>query len=165
MRLLILFIVLVTSSSIFAQNQKIAYVESEKIIPEMPAYKKAQSELQAYTRQLEKVLQQKKTVLEKDYASVMDSIQKGIMTQIQQQHAQVRLEIGQQKLQQEVVSADKKVAQKEGNLIEPLYKKFNDALEKVAKEEGCTYIFDKKFMLYTVEGINLTTKVKTKLGM
>lgn len=166
MKLVILASLLLFMSSIaHAQTQKIAYVESESIVPAMPEYKKAQSELQAYTKQLEKVLQQKKTSLEKDYASVMDSVDKGIMTQIQQQRAQTRIEGGQRGLQQEAMNADKKVAKKEGDLIEPLYKKFNDALESVAKTEGYTYIVDKKFMLYSVGGIDATDKVKAKLGM
>jgi outer membrane protein len=166
MRLFIITSLLVLMSSIgWAQTQKIAYIESESIVPEMPAYKKAQSELQAYTKQLQKVLQQKQMALEKDYAAVMDSIQKGIMNQLQQQRAQIRIQNGQQQLQQEALNADKKVAKKEGDLIEPLYKKFNEALEAVAKQEGYTYILDKKFMLYFVGGIDATDKVSAKLGI
>lgn len=153
------------SNFVWAQNQKIAYIESERIVPEMSAYKKAQSELEAYTKQLQKVLQQKQMALEKDYAAVMDSIQKGIMNQLQQQRAQIRIQNGQQKLQQEALEADKKVVKKEGDLIEPLYKKFNEALEAVAKVEGYTYILDKKFMLYAVSGIDATDKVRAKLGI
>ncbi|MFK7798881.1 MAG: OmpH family outer membrane protein [Aureispira sp.] len=166
MRLFIITTVLVLMSSLaWAQTQKIAYVESERIVPEMPAYKKAQSELKAYTKQLQKVLQQKQTALEKDYVAVMDSIKQGIMNELQKQRAQIRLQNGQQQLQQEASNADKKVAQKEGDLIEPLYKRFNEALEAVAKAEGYTYILDKQFMLYFVGGIDATDKVKTKLGI
>ncbi|MGH1336627.1 MAG: OmpH family outer membrane protein [Aureispira sp.] len=166
MRLFIVASLLICMSSFaLAQTQKVAYVASENIIPAMAEYKKAQSELQAYTKQLEKILQQKKAAIEKDYAAVMDSVQKGIMTKIQQERAQVRLETGQQKLQQEAMNADQKVAKKEGQLIEPLYKKFNDALEAVARDEGYTYIIDKKFLLYSVGGIDATAQVKEKLGM
>ena len=156
---------LALSSFVQAQNQKIAYVESESIVPSMPEYKKAQSELQAYAKQLEKVLQQKKGALERDYTAVMDSIQKGLMTPIQQQKAEQRIQKGQQDLQQEALQAEQRVAKKEGALIEPLYEKFNDALEAVARAEGYTYIVDKKFMLYSVGGIDATPKVKAKLGI
>lgn len=148
-----------------AQSQKIAYVESESIVPSMPEYKKAQSELQAYAKQLEKVLQQKKAALEKDYTAVMDSIQKGLMTPIQQREAQTRLQQAEQQLQQEALKAEQRVAKKEGDLIEPLYKKFNDALEAVARAESYTYIVDKKFLLYSLGGIDATPKVKAKLGI
>lgn len=166
MRLLIIAtLLLALSSFVQAQNQKIAYVESESIVPSMPEYKKAQSELQAYAKQLEKVLQQKKGALERDYTAVMDSIQKGLMTPIQQQKAEQRIQKGQQDLQQEALQAEQRVAKKEGALIEPLYEKFNDALEAVARAEGYTYIVDKKFMLYSVGGIDATPKVKAKLGI
>ena len=166
MKLFIVASLLIFMSSFSqAQTQKIAYVESESIVPAMPDYKRAQSELQAYTKQLEKVLQQKKTAIQKDYTAVMDSVKQGIMTKIQQERAQIRLEMGQQKLQQEAMNADQKVAKKEGQLIEPLYQKFNDALEAVARDEGYTYIVDKKFLLYSVGGIDATAKVKAKLGM
>ncbi len=166
MRLFILAGLLAFFSSFAqAQTQKIAYVESESIVPAMPDYKKAQSQLQAYTQQLEKLLQQKKTKLEQDYASVMDSVQKGIMTPAQQKSAEYRLQKGQQELQQEAMNADQQVSKKEGALIEPLYEKFNTALAAVAKEEGYTYIVDKKFMLYSVNGIDATAKIKAKLGI
>ena len=51
--------------------QKIAYIVSEEIVPEMPAYKKAKSEVEAYGKQLQKILERFTLQLRKKSESVM----------------------------------------------------------------------------------------------
>lgn len=146
-------------------GQTIAYVEAEKIMPEMEAYKQAKSEVEAYGKQLQKVLEKKQADLQAYYAEVMDSIKKGLMTPKQQQEAEAKLQKMQAELQQEAQDADRKLVEKEAQLIEPIYKKFNEAVAKVAKENNYMYVLDKQMLLYSVGGIDATEKVKTALGI
>ena len=46
-----------------------------------------------------------------------------------------------------------------------MYEKFNEAMKTVAKANGVAYIFDKKMMLYSEGGEDLTTKLKAQLGI
>lgn len=148
-----------------ANAQKIAYIVSEDIVPEMPAYKRAKSEVEAYGKQLQKVLEAKQKEAQEYYQDIMEKAQRGELTPKQEQEAQVKLQEMQANLQKEAADADRKLAEKEGELTKPLYEELDKALKKVAKENQYTYILDKKFLLYSEGGIDATSKVKTALGI
>ena len=93
--------------------QTIAYVETEKVVPEMDSYKKANSEVEAYGKQLQKVLEKKQADLQKYYAEVSKAIQEGTMTPQKQQEAEAKLQKMQTDLQQEAQQADRKLVEKE----------------------------------------------------
>lgn len=148
-----------------ANAQKIAYIVSEDIVPEMPAYKRAKSEVEAYGKQLQKVLEAKQKEAQEYYQDIMEKAQRGELTPKQEQEAQVKLQEMQANLQKEAADADRKLAEKEGELTKPLYEELDKALKKVAQENQYTYILDKKFLLYSEGGIDATSKVKTALGI
>lgn len=148
-----------------ANAQKIAYIVSEEIVPEMPAYKRAKSEVEAYGKQLQKVLEQKQKEAQDYYQEIMEKAQRGELTPKAEQEAQAKLQQMQADLQKEAAEADQKLAQKEGELTKPLYEELDKALKKVAKENQYSYILDKKFLLYSEGGIDATAKVKTALGI
>jgi outer membrane protein len=141
----------------------IAYVESDLLIQEMADYKKANIDLETYAKQLEAQLKQEQEKFQVEYQAVVDSVQRGIITPLQQQQAEARLSTKQQKL--EVVSRDaqSKVLKKENELFKPINDKFNTALKAVAVENSYTYIVDKKVLLYFEAGVDATEKVKAKL--
>ncbi len=145
--------------------QTIAFVETEKIVPEMEAYKKAKSEVEAYGQQLQKLFNKKQQDMEAYYAEVMDSIKKGLMTPRQQQEAEAKLQKMRLELQEDAQNSDRKLMEKEATLIEPIYKEFNEAVAKVAEKNNYTYILDKQMLLYSKGGIDATEKVKTVLGI
>ncbi|BDS12573.1 OmpH family outer membrane protein [Aureispira anguillae] len=148
-----------------ANAQKIAYIVSEDIVPEMPAYKRAKSEVEAYGKQLQKVLEAKQKEAQDYYQEIMEKAQRGELTPKQEQEAQAKLQKMQADLQKEAADADKKLMDKEGELTKPLYQELDNALKKVAKENQYSYILDKKFLLYSEGGIDATEKVKTALGI
>lgn len=148
-----------------ANAQKIAYIVSEDIVPEMPAYKRAKSEVEAYGKQLQKVLESKQKQAQEYYQTIMKQAQDGLLTPKAEQEAQAKLQEMQANLQKEASEADQKLAQKEGELTKPLYEELDNALKKVAKENQYAYILDKKFLLYSEGGIDATSKVKTALGI
>lgn len=148
-----------------ANAQKIAYIVSEDIVPEMPAYKRAKSEVEAYGKQLQKILETKQKEAQDFYQETMEKAQRGELTPKQQQEAEAKLQELQANLQKEAADADKKLMDKEGELTKPLYEELDAALKKVAKENEYSYILDKKFLLYSEGGIDATSKVKTALGI
>ncbi len=148
-----------------ANAQKMAYVDTEQILPEMPAYKKAKSEVEAYGKQLQKMLENKQVEAQKYLQDVSAKAQRGELTPKQEQEAQAKLQKMQQDLQKDAMESDQKLAKKEADLTKPLYEEFNAALKKVAKENGYGYILDKKLLLYSAGGIDATAKVKTALGI
>jgi len=148
-----------------ANAQKIAYIVSEDIVPEMPAYKRAKSEVEAYGKQLQKILEGKQATAQEYYQETMKKAEEGLLTPKAEQEAQAKLQQMQADLQKEASESDQKLAAKEGELTKPLYEELDAALKKVAKENGYSYILDKKFLLYSEGGIDATSKVKTALGI
>lgn len=165
MRVIIISIALLLGQGVVAQNQRIAYIESQAILKAMPAYKKAQSDLESFTKQLEQQLQNAQNKAQTHYSAVMDSIKQQIITPRQQKAAEGRLQQMQADLQQAAMSAERRLSERETKLVEPVYETFNKAVAKVAKEKGYAYVLDKQFMIYSVGGINATAAVKTALGI
>jgi outer membrane protein len=141
----------------------IAYVESDALIQEMADYKKANIDLETYAKQLEAQLKQEQEKFQAEYAAVVDSVQRGIITPLQQQQAEARLSKKQQKLEGVSRDAQNKVLAKENELFKPINDKFNAALKAVAAQNGYTYIVDKKVLLYFENGIDATEKVRASL--
>ena len=78
--------------------QKIAFVDVDQIVPEMPAYKRAKSEVEAYGKQLQKVLEGKQ-VEAQQYLQEMAGKDRGELTPKQAQEAQQKLQQMQADLQ------------------------------------------------------------------
>ena len=161
----ILFFFFFTATVSVNAQTKIAYIVSEDIVPEMPAYKRAKSEVEAYGKQLQKILEGKQLEAQQYYEDIMRKAQNGELTPKQEQEAQTKLQEMQANLQKEAADADQKLVTKEGELTKPLYEELDAALKKVAKEKGYAYILDKKFLLYSEGGIDATEQVKTALGL
>lgn len=158
-------LLLVSASSIEAQNQIIAYVDIEAILPNMPEYKRVESELTSYKKVLEKQIQAEEKKMKDYYESVMKQMQEGGLSPQQQKEAETKLAKMQEDLQKKAIDAEKQLVQKEQTLSKPLYDKFNGAIKTVAQSNNYAYVFDKKFMLYSDGGVDATGKLKAALGI
>ena len=147
------------------QAQKIAYIDSDAIIVEMPAYKRAKSEVEAYGKQLQKQLEGQQKEMQDYYTEVAQKNEEGVLNRKQQEEAKVKLEKMQLDLQKKAQEADQKLLAKEQELTKPMYEELDAAIKKVAKENSYGYVVDKKFLLYVGGGIDATEKVKTTLGI
>lgn len=145
--------------------QKIAFVDVDQIVPEMPAYKRAKSEVEAYGKQLQKVLEGKQAEAQQYLQEMAGKEQRGELTPKQAQEAQQKLQQMQADLQKQASEADQKLMKKEAELTKPLYEELDKALKSVAKDNGYSYILDKKLLLYSEGGIDATAKIKTALGI
>lgn len=146
-------------------QQKVAHINSELVVPLMPEYARAKSEVEAYGKQLERQLKTKEDAMAKYYQEVMAAVQAGEMTQKMQEEAQVKLQKMQEDLQKSAAQADESLVAKEAELTKPMYEKFDLALKAVAKAKGYAYILDKKLLLYSDGGIDATNDLKLQLGI
>ncbi len=164
----LLFVIALFGLFAFAQtnmNQQTAFVDSDEIITNMPEYKRAKSEVEAYGVQLQKNLEAKQQKMAEYYQEVMQGAQTGTLSPLQQKEAEEKLTKMQEELQKSAMDADQKLAQKEADLTKPIYEKFEQALKTVAKESGYAYIVERKLFLYSDGGINATQAVKAHLGI
>lgn len=107
------------------------------------------------------------TAFEKDYQKLAADYQAGLMTQIAAQKAQEDLEKRQQFLQNYEKEAQAQVAAKRQEVLAPILKKVQDAVDAVAKENKFNLIFDTSsgIALYALETEDITPLVKKKLGI
>ena len=77
------------------------------------------------------------------------------------------LQAEEQKLMEFQGKSQNDIAVKQNELLEPILKKVQEAIDAIAAEESYTYVFDSSqgMILYADETADITEKVKAKLGM
>jgi len=144
---------------------KIAHVDPEQIIPNMPEYKAAKEELEKLKTELQAQMESEQQRAQQYYASVMQKVQQGVLAPAQQKLEEDKLMKMQEDLQRKAMKMEEDMITKEQEMTKPMYDKFNEALKEIAKKESYTYVFDKKMLLYSDGGIDATDKLKEKLGI
>ena len=157
------FLLLFVTMTATAQS-KIAHIDSQTLISEMPEVKEAQA-------QLEK--------LQKTYATEIDASMKEYQTKLQtysadaQNQTQVTNEARQkelagmeQNIQQYQQTASQDIQKKQADLLRPLIEKARAAIQKVARAQGFDYVIDgtQGGSLILADGKDLMDDVKKELG-
>ena len=159
--LVILFACLAVSSN----AQKFGFVDSADLLSSMPEVKQADSNLEALQKQLQKKGQGMVEQLQKDYQLIQQKVERGELSPVQQQDEAKKLEARQKEIGAYEQGMVEQLSKKRNELLEPIYKKINDAITAVAKENGYQFIFDKQVLLYFDETQDVSSLVKAKLGI
>lgn len=169
MKRYLILLVLISAVTVFAQSpQKIGYVDSQIILTQLPEAIKAQSDLDALTQKWSNQLDSMKMALQQQYADVQKQI--ATMTEEQKQIKQKELIDKEQQIyqfqNQKFGQQNGEIYQKQETIFAPVKEKIYAAIEKVAKEEGMQFIFDKSgdiLLLYADEAFDITFKVLDSL--
>lgn len=146
-----------------AQAQKYGYFDVNYVVPQMPEFKQAESELKVYEKQLQDELQSKRKTFDEKYkaleagaATMTDPVKESKVKELQTLEQQI-LEFQQ--------SAQQKYQEKSAQKLEPIYAKLEKTLADFAKEGGYTYIFKKEALLFELPEYNVSDLVLKKLGI
>ncbi|WKN33364.1 OmpH family outer membrane protein [Porifericola rhodea] len=120
-------------------NLKIGYVDTEYILTQMPEAKQIQSELQAYQRQLMNKINATMQGFQQQYQEYQQGA--ATMTEQARQEKEQELQGLQQQIQQDQQDAQLSLQRKEAELLDPVYKKIQSNIDKVAEQNGYTHIF------------------------
>lgn len=166
--LIIAAILFISSTSMFAQGEKIGYVDSQIILTQYPAAIKAQGDLDALTNLWSAQIDS--MTLEYQQALSNYQQQASVMTEEQQLAAQQTIVGMEQRVvefrRQKFSQPDGEIFQKQENIFAPVKTSIYDAIQKVAKEEGMKFIFDKSgdiLLLYADSSFDVTFKVLDQL--
>lgn len=161
-------VLLVLTAVISVQAQdKIGYISSSAILELMSATKTAQATLQSFGKQKEAQLEG----LQTEYQRKVEAYQRDLATMTDIVRQSREKEIGQLevKIQEYYKASQQELAEKERELLNPVIKVVQDAVNKVAKADGYTYVIDTDagvgFVIYKDETRDLMTQVKTELGL
>jgi outer membrane protein len=166
--LIIAAILFVSPTSMFAQGEKIGYVDSQIILTQYPQAIKAQGDLDALTNLWSAQLDS----MTLEYQQVLSNYQQqaNTMTEDQQLAAQQTIVGMEQKIvefrRQKFSQPDGEIFVKQEEIFAPIKTNIYSAIEKVAKEEGMKFIFDKSgdiLLLYADSSFDVTFKVLDQL--
>ena len=172
MKVLIKTTLLLAFSAIFSLQvsaQKFAYVDSEYILSQLPAYKSAQAELNEISKQWQEEIDAKFAEVDKMYKQYQ--AEKVIMTkdvQTKRENEIIEKERAAKKFQNDKFGYEGELFKKRAELVKPLQDKVYEAINKIAKSNGLDFIFDKSgdmLMLVANSKYDRSGEVLEELGV
>lgn len=161
-------IILVISGSLFAQSQKIGWVNSEVILQQYPPAIKAQSDLDALTSKWTKSIDSMTTDLQTAYADAQKQFAN--MTPDKQREVQQELvkkeQLMQQFRQQKFGQPNGQLFIKQEEFLTPIKAKILEAIESVKTVEKMDFVFDKTgdvILLFADPKYDITNAVLDRL--
>ncbi len=149
--------------------QRIAYVNTDYILENLPQYKAAQDQLDDLTKKWKSEIQQRVKEIDKlnsKYKAEKVLLPKDEKQQMQKQIAQKEKAL--RKYKEEKFGEEGKLFQKRKELVKPIQDRVFDAVQKLAKEQSLDIIFDKAgatTMLYTNARYDRSDKVLKLMGI
>ena len=165
----VLTMFMITFFSYNASAQKFAYVDTEYILTQIPAYKSAQLQLNELSIEWQTEIDQKFALI--DQLRKQYEVEKVLLTKdMQSSREKEILDKSQaaQKLQQDRFGFEGELFTKKTELIRPIQDKLYDAINKVAKNNGLDFIFDKSgdmLMLVSNSKYDRSDEVLEELGV
>lgn len=149
-----------------AQAQKYGHVNSALLLLEMPEIKQADTQLDAFQKDLVMKGEQMVKAFEDRLRAVEEQYGKGELSQIQVQQKQGELGKEQQAIQQYQVEVNQKIGMKREELYAPILEKVKVTIQQLGAEMGYTMIFDTSTssLLFVEESEDLLPVIKSKLG-
>jgi len=145
-------------------QQKIAHIDVQKIMTEMPEFKSGQAQLKKLYATYQKEFQE----MQDAYQTKLKKYQTESSTVSEQENQKrvkelMEMEKNIAKAQQDI---QEEAAKKEAELMKPIQEKLMKAIKDVAKEKGYDYVFDSSgpTNLIVANGPDLYNDVKSKLG-
>ena len=160
-----LLLLLIVPMSVFAQ--KFGHLKSADVLTVMPEFTKAQTDIQAMQKQYEDEMKRATDELTKKYTEYQQE-QANLPKNIQERR-QKELQELQEKGMQFQQDAQQQLQKAYADMMEPIYKKLEDAVKAIGAAGGYTYVFDlnRTDIPYINDTMSkdVTNDIKTKLGI
>lgn len=160
-----LLLLLIAPMSVFAQ--KFGHVKFAEILTVMPEYTKAQTDIQAQQKQYEDEMKRASDELTKKFTEYQQE-QANLPKNIQERRQKELQELNEKGMQFQA-DAQQQLQKAYAEMMEPIYKKIDDAIKAVGQEGGYVYIFDlnRIDIPFVNESLStdVTPAVKGKLGL
>jgi len=154
--------------SAMAYSQKFGFIDSEYILSNIPSYKAAQDQLDRYSEQWQKEIEEKYDEIEKLYKDfqaekvlLTDEMRKKREEEIINREKEVK------ELQKQYFGREGELFQKREELIKPVQDEVYNAVKEIAAEGGYAAIYDSSAgptLIYTDPKYDKSDEVLKKLG-
>ena len=164
MKKLIIFLLMMLPLGGFAQESKIAIVNTQEVIQAMPEFatmQKQMADMEAKYKNEMQVMQDEYNKKYSDFVAQQDSLTENIKMRRMQE-----LQDMEQRTQNFIQISQQDFQKKQGELFTPIQDKLKNAIKAVGDEKGYTYILDPQIVLYQGNtAVDATQFVKAKLGI
>ncbi len=164
-KLLLVVVTILISSSTFAQELKFGHVNIQKLVAELPAKLEADKTLQQEAEKLEsnlKVMNEELEAKYTDYMEKRDSLPELIRATKEKEIQEIN-----SRLQNFQVMAQQDLQKKEQALLQPIIEKVQSAIDAVGAENDFIYIFDvssRVVVYHSEKSVDVEELVKAKLA-
>ena len=159
-------ILLLATATTFAQ--KFAFVDSEYILDNIPAYKAAQQQLEQLSAQYQKELESMHAEIEQMYKDFQsESVLLSDEMKRKREDVIITKEKEYKELQRKYFGREGDLFKKRQGLIKPIQDDIFNAIQEISTEGSYAIIFDKSSgvtLIYTNPKFDLSDQVLTKLG-
>lgn len=145
-----------------AKAQKMAHLDYQEILAQMPETKKVTAELETFSKTKEAEIKKLGDAFQADIKKYQDEAAK--MTEAQRAAKETEFQKTQQNLQQMATTAQADLLKKRETLLKPVIDKLNAAIAKVAKANLWDYVIDNQALIYHA-GVDASADVKKELGI
>jgi len=163
-KLIALVVIMLLPLGVFAQDLKIAYVNTQDVLMAMPELSSMNKQIEDLNQEFEselKVMNEEFTNKYQAFMAQQDSLTENIRLRRMQEIQDLE-----QRMNQLYQTAQTTVQQKQEELFRPIQEKMMKAISDVGSENGYAYVLNVGTLLYTGStSVDATPLVKKKLGL
>lgn len=168
MKKIILFSIYCLLWSLTGNAQRIALIDMEYILENIPAYQKANYELEQLSQQYQKAIEAKSQEAEFLYKTYQKTANTMSATQrSQKEEAIVAKEKETMELRQKYFGNEGEMRKKEEALIMPIQNQIYEAVKEISMQKGYDIVIDRasaNSMIYASPKIDISNEILRKLG-
>ena len=168
MKKFILFSIYCLLLSLTVNAQRIALIDMEYLLENIPAYQKANNELEQLSQQYQKAIEAKAKEAEFLYNAYQKSASTMSATQrSQKEEAIVAKEKETMELRQKYFGNEGEMRKKEEALIIPIQNQIYEAVKQISMQKGYDIVIDRasaNSMIYASPKIDISNEILRKLG-
>ena len=163
-KILLLAALAMMSTAAFAQ-QKFAHVNFSELVQLMPEADQARATMEASSKEATETYQAMADEFNSKYQQYQQKA--STWTQAIRETKEKELTDIQQRIQEFQQTVQAELQQQQQQLMAPIYKKAQDAVEKLAKDGGYIYVFDQTTALYIdpAQSVDLTPAARKALAI
>ncbi len=162
----LLLLILMGSLSLSAQTDaKFGHINTNELLRLMPGREEARIELERYANELEETFTAMQNEFQTKYMEYLENQE--TYSQIVRQSKERELQSLNERIMEFQESAQADIMEQEERLLNPIIEQARNAINKVGRDHGFTYIFDTGggSVLFSEGGQDIMPLVKAELGL
>ncbi len=166
LNLSLLLVILLGSTSLTAQTDtKFGHINTNELLRMMPGREQAKAQLEQYARELEETFTAMQAEFQTKYQDYLEKQEN--FSQLVRQSRERELQSLNERIMEFQESAQQDLMEQEERLLNPIIQEARDAIQKVGREHGFTYIFDTSggSMVFWENGEDIMPLVRAELGL